>query len=361
MEKVTVIGAGNGGQAVSAFLSTQNLDVALFEHPDLESNLEGLRLKGGVQFEGPVIQKFARISLITSDIEAALYGSKMIIMIVPSYAQETMFRLALPYLKDGQVVFTLPGNFSSLCFSKIAREEGKDLFFAEAATIPFACRITGPGTVYVGGLKDTFPVGLFPGKYKKSIRSWVHKYFPFNFTTAANVFEAALSNANMVVHPTTATMNTGWIESTGGHFCFYREGMSESVCRVEEAIDKERVAIGKAMGLELPDFVDLINEWYGLKVSSIREFASTSSTHNDFGYDAPSSLKNRYVSEDIPFLMVPVMSLARVMGVECPMMESFVQLGSAINGVDYLREGRNLEKMGLSGKSREEILDFAGC
>ena len=360
LDKVTVIGAGNGGQAVSAFLSTQGLDVALFEHPDFESNLDGIRENGGVQFEGPIMQNFARIPLVTVKIEEALSDSQMIIMIVPSYAQENMFRLALPYLRDGQVVFVLPGNFASLCFARIAKEAGKQLFFAEGATIPFACRITDPGKIYVGGLKETFPVGCFPGGCNNSVKSWIHKYFPFNFFFAENVLEAALSNGNMIVHPTTAALNTGWIESTGGNFCFYREGMSESVCRVEEAIDRERVAVGKALGLKIPPFVELINRWYGLNVSSIREFASTSATHNNFGHDAPSSLNNRYVSEDIPFLMVPVMSLGRVLEIECPLIESFVRLGSVINGVDYLQQGRTLQQMGLEGMTKGEIIDFVG-
>ncbi|MBN1332504.1 MAG: NAD/NADP octopine/nopaline dehydrogenase family protein [Synergistales bacterium] len=360
MDKVTVLGGGNGGQAVSAFLSIQGMEVALFEHPDLEANLDGIKEKGGIQFEGPIIQDFARISLATSDIGKALSDSQMIIMIVPSYAQETMFRLALPFLDDGDIVFALPGNFSSLCFSRIAQEAGKKILFAEAATIPFACRITGPGKVYVGGLKKTFPVGCFPEKNNDLLRSRIRRYFPFNFSFVRSVMEAALSNGNLIVHPTTATLNAGWIESTGGSFSFYRQGMSESVCRVEEAIDMERLTVGKALGLNIPPFVDLINTWYDLNVSSIREFAATSSTHNNFGHDAPSSLKNRYVSEDIPFLMVPVMSLGNILGVECPMLESFVRIGSVINGTDYLEKGRNLKQLGLEGMTGEEIRNLAG-
>lgn len=50
--------------------------------------------------------------------------SDTILMVVPSFAQETLFKLVLPNLKDGQLMVILPGNFASLVFRRMMKEAG---------------------------------------------------------------------------------------------------------------------------------------------------------------------------------------------------------------------------------------------
>ena len=51
-------------------------------------------------------------------------------------------------------------------------------------------------------------------------------------------------------------MNAGWIEHTGGDFLFYREGITESVGRVTAAVNSERMAIARALGLPAITFLE---------------------------------------------------------------------------------------------------------
>jgi len=53
---------------------------------------------------------------------------------------------------------------------------------------------------------------------------------------------------------------------------------------------------------------------------------------------------------------VPVASFGKLLGIQAPIIECIIRLASAINGVDYLKTGRNLETLGLSGMSLEKIL-----
>ena len=71
---------------------------------------------------------------------------------------------------------------------------------------------------------------------------------------AESVLQTSLQNANPIIHPAVTLSNAARIELTGGDFLFYEEGVSDSVGRLIEALDKERIAIGKELGVSiLPD------------------------------------------------------------------------------------------------------------
>ncbi len=56
-------------------------------------------------------------------------------------------------------------------------------------------------------------------------------------------------------------------------------------------------------------------------------------------------LKSRYITEDIPYGLVPVAGLAYSYGVDIPIIDATICLASAINGADYYGEGRSLGEM----------------
>ena len=71
---------------------------------------------------------------------------------------------------------------------------------------------------------------------------------------------------------------------------------------------------------------------------------------------APGRLDARYVTEDVPFGLVPLSELGRLAGVATPIALGLSQVASAALGRDFFREGRTLERMGLEGRSLDAIL-----
>lgn len=90
--KVSVLGAGNGGQALSAHLALKGIEVNLFEHPNFKKNVEGISRKGGIELSGK-LQGFGKISLATTDIKKAIEGASVIMIVAPSFAQETFIKI----------------------------------------------------------------------------------------------------------------------------------------------------------------------------------------------------------------------------------------------------------------------------
>ena len=347
--RIAVLGAGNGGQALSAHLSLKGHRVHIYEDRTFRANLEGIRNRRGIQLQG-TLEGFAKIDLVTEDIGEALDGVGFIFLPVPSFAQEPLIRSMIPYLREGNIVVLIPGNFGSLAILRTIRESGwaGRIALAETNTLPYACRQIEPGLVAVWGVKTSISLAALPADQTPSLLDRLSPVFPIPLNPAKNVLEIGLSNANMIVHCPTILMNAGWIESTGGDFRFYTEGMSPSVCRVMEAMDRERMQIGEMYGLDLISVAEWLRRAYHVKGESLYQVLSTSPVYGGHGPDAPKSLDHRYLKEDVPFLLVPTVSLGEAGGIQAPVIKSIIRLAGAVLGSNIATDGRNFDRMGLA-------------
>ena len=72
----------------------------------------------------------------------------------------------------------------------------------------------------------------------------------------------------------------------------------------------------------------------------------------------PSSMNGRYVTEDVPYGLVPAAQLARKFDVDIPIIDAAIKLASVINQADYYKEGRSLEELGIADLSKEELAEI---
>ena len=78
--------------------------------------------------------------------------------------------------------------------------------------------------------------------------------------------------------------------------------------------------------------------------------------------NGPTTLDSRYVTEDVPFGLVPTIRLAALAGVPVPLHESGVRLMSALYGRDFAAENDILPRLGtLSAGDADRLKrdDFA--
>ena len=67
---------------------------------------------------------------------------------------------------------------------------------------------------------------------------------------------------NAIHHPPALLLNVGRVESTGGDYHHYYDGITPGVGRLIDALDRERIAVAAALG------VDAVEEMADLIVSS---------------------------------------------------------------------------------------------
>ncbi len=168
------------------------------------------------------------------------------------------------------------------------------------------------------------------------------------------VMQTSLQNANPIIHPAVTLANAARIESTGGDFLFYEEGVSDATGRLIEALDRERIAIGRAIGIEVvPDPVMGMRQGYMLA----DDYGDAYRTAPGFlGIGAQPRLDHRYLNEDVGYGLVFMSRLARQVGVEVPTMDAIIQVTSVLMDRDYAGEAlRTPESLGIGDLSATEL------
>jgi opine dehydrogenase len=357
-ENYTVIGAGHGGKAMAAHLALMGLNVTLYNRTF--DHITIIQKRGGIELDSEEAgaRGFGQLSRVTSDIAEALASAQMIMVVVPSSAHADVARNAAPHLKDGQTIVLHPGRTcGALEFSKVLRDQGctADVTIAEAETFIYASRSDGPAQARIFRIKEAVPLAALPARRTKQVLDALCPVYP-QFIDGVNVLNTGLNNMGAIFHPALTILNVGWIESTFGDYQFYIEGVTPSVARVLETIDRERVTVASSLGIRARTAMEWLKMAYDTSGETLLD-----AIHNQPGYmgiKAPSTLSHRYIFEDVPMSMVPIASLGERFGVSVVGMESIIQLACIVHRTDYRKRGRTVDKLGIDGLSVDELTHY---
>jgi opine dehydrogenase len=353
-----VIGAGHGGKAMAAHLALMGFKVNLFNRTD--DHIDIIRKRGGIELEstegGP--HGFGELALVTSKIDDAIQGVEVIMVVLPSSAHAEMARAMAPHLKGGQIVVLHPGRTcGALEFVKVIRDNGcqADVTVAEAETFIYASRTDGPAQARIFRIKEAVPLAALPSSRTQCVLDAICDAYP-QFIDGVDVLNTGMNNMGAIFHPALTLLNMGWIEATHGDYQFYIDGVTPSVARVLEVLDRERVTVASALGIRARTSLEWLKLAYDTSGVDLHE-----AIHNQPGYygiKAPATLNHRYIFEDVPMSLVPIASLGKRYGVSVRGMESMIQVASIIHRTDYWRRGRTVEKLGLEQWSVSELTRF---
>jgi len=353
---IAVLGSGNGGCAVAFDCAAHGHQVRLFDFEQFPASIKAVQKSGGIRCEG-VLEGFQPVAYAGHNIEKTLDGADIIYAIGPAYSTRPFAEACKPFLNKGQTVIVCPSSCGGCIeFKKGAgldlRDE--DIVVAETSTLPYAVRLLEPGKIKLfNKLKGGLFLAAVPAKITQTVLEKVRDVYPA-MTAAKNILQTSLQNGNPVIHPAITLMNVGLIERTKGDFDFYHQGVTPSVGRLVEAVDKERVAIGKKLGVEvIPDPELGVMQGYMTEATYDTGF----NTAPGFaGVKAQSSLDYRYFNEDVGYGLVFLQKLGEQVGVPTPVMSAIITLVSLLMNRDYAGEAkRTMETLGLSQHTAEEL------
>ena len=357
VENISVFGAGHGGKAMAAHLAISGANVTLYNRT--WQNIQAIKERGGISLASKFeLSGFGKLFHITSNIEEAVRNSQLLMIVVPAFAHAEIAKNISPYLEDGQIIVLNPGRtFGAFEFRKVLSEAGceKDVIVAETQTFIYASRSEGPAQAFIHRIKDAVPLAAFPATQTQIVLKALYPYYP-QFIDGKTVLHTGLDNIGAIFHPTITLHNAGWIEATGGDFEFYTQGVTPSIALVMEAIDRERIRIGNALGINLLTACDWLRLAYDSQGENLFEAIRNQEGYR--GISAPPTVNHRYINEDIPMSLVPMASLGQILGIRVRGMESIVRLASIIRKVNYWESGRTVERLGLSHQTMEELLSM---
>jgi opine dehydrogenase len=359
IKKIAVLGAGNGGCAAAADLTLRGFQVRLFSRS--ESTIAKLAKRGEIELIEDGEQKFAAPYFMSPHLPPAVQGVDLIVVATPAVGHEYLAKHLANYLADGQRILLNPGHTGgSLHFANLLRHFGckADVQLCETVTLTYICRMPEPGKVEVYRRTTNLRCAAFPGKHTARLVAEIVEIFS-NVVAAANVLDTGFSNINAIMHPAGMLGNAGWIEKSRGDFLWYQEGITPSIGRWIDRVDAERLQIVRALGLEPLRFVDIFHR-AGLTTEAGRASGSAyeaiRESEPNRTIKSPPSLDHRYIREDVGYGLVPMAEIGRLLGIETPTMDALIALASTALDVDFRAEGLTLEKMGLAGVRRENLL-----
>jgi len=355
-KKIAVLGGGNGAHAMAADLALKGYEVNMCEAPEFKESISATFARQSIELIDAWDERHtAKLNMVTTNPKDAIKDARYIMINVPAIGTKHFFNLIMPFLEDGQTVIKWSANFSALTFANMLKEKGikKDITIGEAHTMPWGCRLVGPATVQIMVWQIKLLLATFPAKHVDRVVDEVKKMYPV--VAGENVLATSLNNLNPIVHPVGTVMNAGWVDTLGKDFSLNRLGSTMSIARGIKRVFEEVSNVANAIGVKMLQYPeeDFFRKSTIMASDSRAPFDKEGAVAKISG---PSSVKSRYIVEDVPYGLVPIAKLARKFNVATPFIDAVIEFASVINQTDYVAQGMSLEELGIADLSKEELL-----
>lgn len=341
---ISVIGCGNVGVAIAADLSYNGHKVTIVKTSKtnegvfnkIRANDNCIFLKENGKYD------IAKVFDLTHDL-TSIANSDVVIITIQSTYHESLIQSISKYLNENQIVIIVCSYMSSFYFKKYC------------SSLPTIVETTGPylegrieekdidGQIVfrVGCRLTRGPLSILQQERTKECMEKIHKLYK-GFSNDYSVIESALLNPNMVIHTIGSVMSIPRIEYSKGNFCMYREAYArgnEATMQILLKLDEEKKNVLKKLGCRPIDIFkaggflgDPVESFYSYSESSDRAIS-------------PTSVKSRYITEDVPQGLVLLESIAKEIGVDVPVATSLINLSEVALGCNFRESGRTIQKL----------------
>lgn len=301
-------------------------------------------LRSGLTLRG-VVSGHVRLE-VTTHIDEALEGADVVMVITPATAHRPLAYRMAPHLTPEQIVLLHPGRTGgALEVARIFAAAGRPNVVAEAETFLLASRVEEPGTARIHQIKRRVRVAAVPAHRTATVVNLLRQIHRA-FVPARNVLETSLQNIGAIFHPAPLLLNLGRVQA-GRPFDHYHDGITPGVAAVMEQADRERTDLAARLGVEVLSARGWLRQAYGAEGRDLYEAIQANGSYR--GLKAPLTDRHRYLLEDVPTGLVPMVSLGKALGLPMAVMEALVRLAESLHRAEYSATGRTVESLGLAG------------
>jgi len=281
----------------------------------------------------------------------------VIMVVTTTDAHKDIANKIASHLKDGQIIVLNPGHVGgamevAYTIRKI-RGYMPNVVIGETNDLMYACRVSKPGFPFHSGVKKRIGVATLPARNVDKLLNVVSPVFPC-LIPAKNVLETGFVGTGAMLHPIPSFMNVIRLDNNQP-YDYYMEGITPSIARLVTKADEERLAVCKALGLIVPSLLETLQNMYNLAHEDLYELLQHNKAY--VGVKSPGGLNHRFMVEDVTCGLVPLASVGQELGIATPIMNAFIEIASVVSMRDFRQEGRTAEKLGLAGKTVEQIYE----
>lgn len=315
--KYCILGAGRTGQGMAAYLAAQGQEAGIW---DRDPDRRALLREQGVRMEGTCAGTYWPV--VFDALEQAAAQAEVLLVMTTAGGHRPLSEQLRGYLRANQVLVIFNGNMGAWeCYAALGREvREKGAAVAETGGMLLLCDYNEAGRLFLKSVKSEMNLAAIPAADTGRVIERLRPEFP-QFYPVDSVIETSLNNSNPIMHAPITLFNFTRTEN-GEEFGYYSAGASPCVVSFIERADEERCAVIRAMGATPIPCLDIINSFwsdrYGTLLSAIRNNPAYMSGKG------PKTLEYRYITEDIPYGIVPITQLGAALGVPTPYLDALL-------------------------------------
>ncbi len=172
------------------------------------------------------------------------------------------------------------------------------------------------------GTKEEVQVAAVPANRTAELLAVWKPVLPM-LTSADSVLHTGLANVGAILHPVITLLNAARI-LRGESFDFYTDGVTPEVAEVLAERRCRTPAIAGAYGVKVLSLQEWIAAAYGHQAPTMQEAVGGNPAY--LGIKAPATLVHRYLLEDVPTGLIPLLELGEAAGLQLPTLHCLVNL-----------------------------------
>ncbi len=340
--KVCICGGGSLGHVIAGTAAHAGDDVRILtRRPDEWHTTLVIDDCRGSVFHGTP-------SLVTSDAAEALREADIALLCLPGFAIEEELQKMRPHLEPrtcvGSVVSSTGFFFAA---RRILGPEAR-LFGLQRA--PFIARTAEYGrSAHLLGYKPMLHVATLGVPHPETLCGQLGALFRTPVTLLGHYLEASLTNSNPILH--TARLYGLWADTDvtvpvnhiPGFYSDWDDRSSELLCACDDEFQRILAAIPARL-TPIPRLLDYYEsatpEALTRKIRSIAAFQGIAAPMKTVPGGYLPDFENRYFTEDFPYGLLIVKSVAEAVNCPTPTIDRVLEWGSRMMGREYLRDGR---------------------
>jgi opine dehydrogenase len=280
--------------------------------------------------------------------------AEVVFVALPGYGHKYAFDATAPFIKSDQtVIISSHASFGALYLARELAKRGVVAPIVAWGTTVVTGRQKGPTAVGVSTVRKKVDISTVPASDSAHGFALCQKLFGDRFIDRGSLMAIALSNLNPQNHMGIALCNLTRMER--GETWSQGQNVTEKVGRLLEALDEERLAIAKALGLEVRTIFQHFHLSFHVPIGSISQMNQEMHAAGNGG-TGPATAESRYVLEDVPFGLVMTVKLGRLAGRPAELHEAGVKIFSALYGRDFFAENDLLSAIDMDHLSLADLM-----
>ncbi len=347
--RVAILGTGGIGRGYAAFLA------AAGHMPVLWSPTGRGLAAPGCDLVATGVVDATRPVAVAGECAGAVAGADIVLVAVTGNGLLPTLRALAPALADGQlVIISAHLSFAALLLSRLVAARGVRVTVAAWATTALTARRGAGSSVHISGKRARLDVAALPTGQADAALAGCQALFGDAFDLRPDLLAIMLSNLNPPAHM--ANMLCNLTRAEKGEVWVNYAGFTPAVTRLIQALDRERLNLAAAYGLPVRSIEEHFVASFDVARAPLAVMAGIVAARRP-ELKGPATLDTRFVTEDVPFGLLPLVLLGQLADCPMPLHEAGIALFSALYGRDFRGENDLLPLLPLGGWTQQQLHD----